>query len=252
MNSHVNGSVLMASTEATCPHNSEINCASCRLSRICLPIAIAAEDVVQLDEIVERGKPLSKGDFVYRQNDSFNAVYAVRSGALKTYRITANGEQQVTGFYLPGEIFGVDGIANNQHASTAVALDTSAVCEIPFTQLENLSLKLPSLQRHFFQILSQEIADDQRLLTLVNKNRADERLAAFLLSISARNAKNGLSSQAFILPMPRADIACFLGLTIETISRVFSKFKKAGLIAVDGRAVDVLDMCGLKLAALVE
>jgi len=251
MNVHVNGPALMAS-DATCPHNPEVNCASCRLSRICLPIAIAAEDVVQLDEIVERGRPLKKSDFIYRQNDSFSSVYAVRSGAVKTYRITPNGEQQVTGFYLPGEIFGVDGIGTNCHASSAVALDTSAICEIPFAQLETLSLRLPSLQRHFFQILSQEITEDQRLLTLVNKNRADERLAAFLLSISARNAKNGLSSQAFILPMPRADIACFLGLTIETISRVFSKFKKAGIISVDGRSVEVLDMCGLKLAALVE
>lgn len=234
-----------------CPHNEQVSCANCRLSSICLPLAIETDDVVKLDEIVQRGRPLQKGETLYQQDGRFSSIYAVRSGALKAYSITSSGEEQVTGFYLPGEILGIDGISSHHYASTAVALDTSAVCEIPFDQLEQLSRQLPDLQRHFFQIMSREITDDQKLLTLISKNTAEERVAAFLLSLSSRHQRRQLSEERFQLPMSRMDIGNFLGLTIETVSRVLSRFKKSLVIEFEGRELRIMDIDSLRSIARV-
>lgn len=232
-----------------CPHNNTISCGNCRLGSICLPLALEADDVVRLDEIVQRGRPLQKNEHLYREGDEFSAVYAVRSGAIKAYRITGDGQEQVTGFYFPGEILGMDGISKDSYASSAKALETSAVCEIPFNRLEELSAQMPSLQRHFFQLMSQEITSDQQLITLLSKNSAEERVAALLISISARNARRKLSKSNFRLPMSRTDIGNFLGLTVETVSRVISRFNKQGLIEVESKEINLLDIDGLKKVA---
>jgi CRP/FNR family transcriptional regulator len=154
--------------------------------------------------------------------------------------------EQVTGFYLPGEIFGMDGIAHTHHISSAVALETSSICEIPFNRLEELSLALPNLQRHFFQLMSREIINDQRLVALIGKNSAEERLATLLLSISTRNAQRSLSEVRFRLPMSRADIGNYLGLTVETVSRIFGRFQKQHLLKVDKKEIEILDLDGLQ------
>lgn len=233
----------------SCPHNPEISCGNCRLSSICLPLALEDDDIVRLDEIVQRGRPLQKGDHLYRDQDEFNSVFAVRSGSIKAYRLTDDGQEQVTGFYFPGEIIGMDGISKNKHASSAKALETSAICEIPFHRLEDLSTEVRSLQRHFFQLMSQEITEDQQLITLLSKNSAEERIAALLLSISARNARRRLSGTKFRLPMSRTDIGNYLGLTVETVSRVFSRFNKQGLIEVENKEVTLANTDELKKIA---
>lgn len=242
---------ISAQTEHTCPHNNQITCGECRLSGICLPLAMEDDDIVKLDQIVQRGRPLQKGDHLYRENDAFESVYAVRSGAIKAYRMTGDGEEQVTGFYFPGEIIGMDGLSKDQYANSAKALETSAVCEIPFDRLEELSAQFPSLQRHFFQLMGQEIIADQQLITLLSKNTAEERVASLLLSISARNARRKLSGTRFRLPMSRTDIGNFLGLTVETVSRVFSRFAKQNLIAVENKEISIEDLEGLKEIANV-
>ena len=134
-----------------CHHNKLTNCGDCRLNTLCLPIALDATEIDQLDEIVKRGRPLAKGEHLFRQAAPFDAVYAVRSGSFKAYATSDDGTEQVTGFYLPGEIMGLDGISNLSHCSSAVALETSTVCEIPFARLEELSVRLPALQRRFFR-----------------------------------------------------------------------------------------------------
>lgn len=222
-----------------CHHDYQISCSSCRLATICLPIALEAADIDKLDSIIQRGRPLRKGEHVYRENEPFTAVYAVRSGTLKAYSITDDGKEQVTGFYFPGEILGMDGISKNKHASSAKALETAAICEIPFERLGELSARIPSLQRHFFQLMSQEIAQDQQLITMLSKNSAEQRIAALLLSISARNARRKLSASAFRLAMSRTDIGNYLGLTVETVSRIFSRFQKVGVLAVDNKEITI-------------
>ena len=235
-----------------CHHNPQVSCGDCRLSSICLPISIHIDDIDRLDSIIQRGRPLQKGEYLYRAGEPFQSVYAVRAGTLKSILVTNNGEEQVTGFYLPGEILGMDGIADNKYHNSSIALETSSVCEIPFSRLEDLSLKLPTLQRHFFQLMSKEITNDQQLITLLSKNSAEERIASLLLSISTRNNHRQLSASQFRLPMSRADIGNYLGLTIETVSRIFSRFQKNELLSVDKREVSILDMCGLKKAADIE
>ena len=228
-------------TDRRCSHDYQTSCSTCRLATICLPIALESEDIEKLDEIIQRGRPLRKNEHVYRENDHFGSVFAVRSGTLKAYRITDDGKEQVTGFYFPGEILGMDAISKNTHASSAKALETAAICEIPFERLEELSVKIPSLQRHFFQLMSQEIAEDQQLITLLSKNSAEQRIASLLLSISARNARRKLSANSFRLPMSRTDIGNYLGLTVETVSRVFSRFQKIDLLAVENKEINILD-----------
>ena len=125
-------------------------------------------------------------------------------------------------------------------------METSAICEIPFSRLEELSLTMPSLQRHFFKLMSKEITNDQQLITLLSKNSAEERVATLLLSISSRNAKRNLSSLRFRLPMSRADIGNYLGLTVETVSRVFSRFQKQGLLEVDKKEIEIKDIDALQ------
>ncbi len=229
-----------------CTHDYQVNCGNCRLNSICLPLALETDDIQQLDDIIQRSKPLQKSQHLYREGDDFQSVYAVRSGTLKAYKTTDDGREQVTGFYFPGEILGMDGISNNAHASSAKALETAAVCEIPFTSLERLSSLMPNLQRHFFQLMSREITEDQQLITLLSKNSADERVAALMLSISNRNARRKLSATQFRLPMSRVDIGNYLGLTVETVSRVFSRMQKMEVLQVDNKEIEILDTDGLQ------
>ncbi len=234
-----------------CAHDYQVNCGNCRLNSICLPLALESDDIAQLDEIIQRSKPLQKGQHLYREGDDFQSVFAVRSGSIKAYKTTDDGREQVTGFYFPGEILGMDGISKNQHASSAKALETAAICEIPFASLEKLSAVMPSLQRHFFQLMSREITDDQVLITLLSKNSADERVAALMLSISTRNARRKLSATQFRLPMSRVDIGNYLGLTVETVSRVFSRMQKMEILKVDNKEIEILDLEGVRAMANV-
>ena len=228
-------------TKSAPTHDFQPSCSSCRLSSICLPFSLEARDIDQLDRIIQRSKPLQKGDHLYREGDGFQSVYAVRAGTLKAYRTTDDGREQVTGFYFPGEIVGMDGISKNLYASSAKALETAAVCEIPFGSLEKLSADMPQLQRHFFQLMSREITEDQQLITLLSKSSADERLAALILSVSERNARRKLSARQFRLSMSRVDIGNYLGLTVETVSRVFSRMQKMAMLRVDNKEIEILD-----------
>jgi CRP/FNR family transcriptional regulator, anaerobic regulatory protein len=232
-----------------CVHDYQISCNNCLLNSLCLPLALDLQEVDLLDKIIQRSKPLQRGEHLYRQDQPFNAVFAVRSGSVKGYSITDGGLEQVTGFYFPGEILGMDGIAKSKYASSARAMETASVCEIPFQKLEELSQRIPSLQRRFFQLMSHEIAEDQQLLSLLSKNTADQRVATLLLSLSARNKRRKLSAVNFRLPMSRTDIGNYLGLTVETVSRVLGRFQKIGVLTVDNKEIVIADPTGLRAVA---
>lgn len=229
-----------------------MSCSECRLSKLCLPMTLRSEEVPRLDKIIRRGHVLQKGDHLYRANDPFSAIYAIRSGYIKTYRITDDGQEQVTGFYFPGEVFGMDGLTKNRYLSSARALESTAICEIPFTQFQKLTAQLPSLQMHFFQIMSREITTDQQFILLLNKKTAIERVATLLLIISARYVNLRLSGTTFRLVMSRTDISNYLGLTVETISRTLSTFHKQGVIDIDNREMTILDFDILRTTANLE
>ncbi len=181
--------------------NVKIACRSCTLSSLCLPMGLEAEDVEKLDTIVKRSRPLHRGDLLFRNNDPFHSIFVVKTGSVKTYAPSEDGSEQVLGFHLPGELIGLDAIENQHHHCSAKVLETSAICEIPFSQLEALSGAIPSLQHQIYRLLSREISHDEEMLTLLGKRNAEERLAAFLLSLSDRFKGRGFSATDFFLSM---------------------------------------------------
>jgi len=217
----------------------QTHCDDCALNPVCLPPALEASEVHLLDEIVSRNRPLPRGAVLFHEGLPFNALYTVRSGAIKTYNSTPSGEEQVTGFYLPGEIFGLDSIGspNGKYGSTAIALETTTVCVLPFDALETLGRQLPSLQRHMSHLMSSEIRADQHIMQLVGRRTADQRIASFLLTLSARYKRRHLSENNQHLPMSRSAIANHLGLALETVSRIFTRFQQLGVLQVSGRDV---------------
>jgi len=218
------------------------SCQRCSLSNLCIPLAVDPDHMGELDRLVNQGRTIGRGTQIFRQHAPFHAFYAVRSGAVKTCIVNDQGDEQITGFYLPGEIVGLDSVgADNVYACSAKALEHSSVCEIPFAQLETLATQIPSLQHHFFHLMSQEIQGSQQLSMLLSKSTSEERLASLILSLSSRYFRRRLSPNQFRLPMARNDIANYLGLAVETVSRVLTRFQQQGLIRLDGRELHILD-----------
>jgi len=227
----------------------KVACASCSLRQLCLPMGISPEDVQRLDDIIKRKRPISRGGHIFRAGDTLSAIYAIRSGWVKSYAIAEDGSEQVTGFHLPGELIGLDAIASGEHPCSAKALDTTSICDIPFDRLEDLAAEVSGLQRQLLRIMSQELTTDEELLMLLGKRSAEERLAALLLSISSRLSQRGYSAHEFRLPMSRNDIGNYLGLAVETVSRLFTRFQQQGLLSVQNKLVSIQDLDGLKYAA---
>lgn len=228
------------------PH--QAHCKDCSLASLCLPLSLNLEDMDALDEIVKRGRPLKKGEFLFRQGDAFNSVFAVRSGALKTFSLSDSGDEQITGFHLPSELVGLSGMDSEAYPVSAMALETTSVCEIPFERLDELSVQLPQLRRQLMRIMSREIRDDQQMMLLLSKKTADERIATFLVNLSARFRARGFSANQFRLAMSRNEIGNYLGLAVETVSRVFTRFQQNQLLEAEGKEVHILDpieLCAL-------
>jgi len=216
------------------------------MNSLCLPLGLDADDLYKLDELIERKKPLQTREGVFFSGDPFTSIYAVRSGSIKSFCIDADGREQVTGFYFPGEIFGWDGLADEQHQNTAIALETTSIFEIPYEQLDNLGNSISSVQKYVIKLLSREINADQRLIALLAGNSARQRLASLLLSISDRLAQQGLSSTRLWLPMSRSEISNYLGLTVETVSRVLSHFQRRKYLTVNKKEIEILNKHALR------
>jgi len=226
--------------------NIKVACRNCSLISLCLPMGLSPEDVDQLDAIVKRNRPLHRGDHLFRQGDNFQCIYVVKTGTVKTFDPGEDGSEQVLGFHLPGEMIGLDAIETGLHHCSAKILETTAVCEIPFNRLEELSSTIPSLQHQMYRLLSREIGHDEDMLTLLGKRNAEERLASFLLSLSGRFQRRGFSPSDFYLSMSRHEIGNYLGLAVETVSRLFTRFQDDGLLKVERKHVQLVDIERLK------
>lgn len=221
-------------------------CSTCALGQFCLPVGLSAEDVTRLDALAREKVRVRKGETLYQQDERLGAVYAVRLGTFKTQSALHDGRVQVTSFILPGEILGLDGIGEMKFPATAIALEDSEVCLIRFAELEALARQLPSLQAQFHRIMSREMINDRRHFLALGSMRAEERLADFLLDLSSRLALRGYSASEFHLRMSREDIGSFLGMQIETVSRLFSRFVDSGLLQVKARHVKIIDQDALR------
>ena len=227
-------------------YNNPVSCRDCRMSELCIPLSLRSEELYKLDQIILRGSPYQARQAVFNSAEKFKAVYAVRSGSIKSLCIDDDGREQVTGFYLPGEIFGWDGLAEGNYQNTAIALETTSVCEIPYNQLELLSATIPSIHKHMMKLVGREITADQKLISLLAGNSAHQRLASLLLSISTRLTQQKLSSTRFRLPMSRGEISNYLGLTVETVSRGFSHFQRMGYLNVNKKEIEIIDKSSLE------
>ncbi|CNI80404.1 FNR family transcription factor [Yersinia enterocolitica] len=211
-----------------------IHCQDCSISQLCIPFTLNENELDQLDNIIERKKPIQKGQALFKAGDELKSLYAIRSGTIKSYTITEEGDEQITGFHLAGDLVGFDAISNLQHPSFAQALETSMVCEIPFDTLDDLSGKMPNLRQQMMRLMSGEIKGDQDMILLLSKKNAEERLAAFIYNLSRRFAQ-----REFRLTMTRGDIGNYLGLTVETISRLLGRFQKSDILSVKGKYITI-------------
>ena len=226
-------------TEPSLVPKAAIACSSCCLQGVCLPCGLSAGDLDRFDEVVATKRRIARGSSLYRNGDAFEYLYAVRSGSFKTVGVSRHGDEKITGFHLAGELLGLEAISTGKYGYDAVALEDSEVCAIPFAALEKLALTVPALQHQLFRVLSGDISRDQGLMLLLGSMTAEQRLAAFLLSLSRRYQRLGFSSDRFNLRMTREEIGNYLGLTLETVSRLFSRFQRDGMLIVHQREIEL-------------
>ncbi len=229
------------------PTSIKVACSNCNLRELCMPLGLNERELERVDEVVATRRKITRGDHLFRNGDSFNALYAIRTGFFKTRISTEDGRDQVTGFQMAGEIIGLDGIVSDRHTCDAVALEDAEVCVMPFERIEELSREITALQRHVHKIMSREIVRENGVMLLLGSMRAEVRLAAFLLNLVQRLHARGFSQSELVLRMTREEIGSFLGLKLETISRTFSKFADDGIIEVKQRHVRILNPDELKL-----
>ena len=221
-------------------------CSQCNLRELCLPVGLNADELNSLDNLVSTRRKIRRGDSLFYGGEPFSALYAVRFGFFKSTLTSGDGREQVTGFYMAGELLGMDGIGADRHTCTLTALEDSEVCVMPFARVEELSRRFEPLQRHFHKVLSREIVRDQGVMMLLGSMRAEERLAAFLVNLSQRLTPRGFSASEFVLRMTRDEIGSYLGMKLETVSRLFSRFQEDGMTEVHQKHVRILDIAGLR------
>jgi CRP/FNR family transcriptional regulator, anaerobic regulatory protein len=222
------------------------HCPTCSMRGLCLTAGLEPDAMRRLDQIVSVRARVKKRDKLYRPGDSFSALYAIRLGTFKTVLLAEDGREQIIGYHMSGDIVGLDGISADCHACEAIALEDSEVCVLPFTRLDELAHDEPLLRHNLYRFISKDICRDQDMMLVLGSRCAEERLALFLLNLADRYQARGYSSSEFVLRMTREEIASYLGLKLETVSRLFSHLQETGLIQVQGRAIKLLDSTALK------
>lgn len=224
-------------------------CESCGVRRLCLPVSLDGDALSLMDDLVKRRAPLKKGDYLFRTGDKFKSLYAIQYGSMKSYGLTVDGKEQVTGFHLTGEVLGMDAIDEDVHHCNAVALETTEVCELPFSALETLQNDVPSLQRDFNKIMSREIRRDQHMLLMLGSTTVEQRMARFLINLYERLQKRGATDNTLNLSMTRQDIGNYLGVAFETVSRQLAHMQDEGILEIKNRSIHLLDLETLEAIA---
>jgi len=206
---------------------------------------VPAEDLERVADIVYTRRRVKRGEILFRTGDESRCLYAIRSGFFKTSLID-DGREQVTGFFMAGELLGMEGFGGGGYKDSAIALEDSDVCMMPYALIEKIAREVPSLQWRLHAMLAREIVRGHGVMLLLGSMSAEQRLAAFLLNLSRRYLRRGYSGSRFLLRMTREEIGSYLGLKIETVSRLFSAFHQDGLLDVQYRQVSIVDIQGLE------
>ncbi|MDO9213638.1 MAG: fumarate/nitrate reduction transcriptional regulator Fnr [Methylococcales bacterium] len=223
-----------------------ITCPDCKLSELCLPFGLQKNEVTQLVDIVKNKRPLQADELLYGQGQACESLYAIKSGSFRSFITTLAGDEQTIGFYLPGELMGLDSLQHGRFTCSTVALETASVCELPLSHFNELCSRIPRLQTQLMRILGKEIASDHDKIVLLGHRSAKEKMATFILMLSLRYTALGFSSTQFNLSMGRQDIANFLGLTVETVSRQLTYLSQQGVITVKQRGIQIDNLDLLK------
>lgn len=221
-------------------------CSTCAFSSACVDQGFDKARLNELHVLIEHTGPYAEGQHIFREGDRFDAIAAVRSGTVKTFVTDSEGREQVQGFFLPGEVIGLNAISSERYPCDAVALDSVTLCRFSFPGIAALASRMPGLQRQLFKLLSGDIG---KAALLAGNYTADERLAAFLVSISRRFAARGLSPTRVRLTMTRTDIANYLRLASESVSRGFRRLQDEGLVRVDRREIELVELAKLETLA---
>ena len=211
----------------------------------CLLFGLRADAISDVARVVTRTR-MGKGETLYRAGDRFSMLHAIRLGSFKTVVLTNDGQAQVTGYHMPGEILGSEGIGYGVQGCEAVALEDAEVWSIAFRRLEEFARFEEGVQQNLHRILAREIARERTVVMMLGTMSAEQRVARFLLDLSQRYKTLGYSSSEFVLRMTREEIGSYLGLNLETVSRLLSRLQREGVIQVQGRVVKLLDMLTLK------
>ncbi|MBE3025099.1 transcriptional regulator [Janthinobacterium sp. BJB1] len=241
----------LLSTDQSLPaknYSSGNTCAKCSSRMRCLPYGLDERSVAQVDRLIGKRHWVERNELLLRVGEPFHCLYIIHGGQFKTFRDNAHGKQHVMGFHMAGEILGMSAISTGIHDSNAMALEDSEVCEVPFAQLQMLCASIPALQQHFHRLLSEEINRDQRVMRFLGSS-AELRFATFLLDLSSRFAARGYSRHDFTVLMSREDIGNYIGLTMESVSRLMSKFRRQGWISTDGKDLHILNYRAIEALA---
>ncbi len=220
-----------------------LSCHHCPLSSLCLPSNLNHNETTQFDQLIKERRTIERNQHLFRINEPFKQVYIVQSGAVKSYSISMEGDEHVNAFHFPLELIGFDGLADETHQVSAIALEHSVICTLPFEPLLSFASTAPALQRQLFNMISQHMVS---VFSISSNSYAETRLATFLLDLSNRLKKRGRSSSDFKLSMSREDIGNYLGLAAETVSRLFHGFEKKGILETNRRTIHLNDFYALR------
>lgn len=225
----------------------EIACDQCQLFGVLGVLKpLEASDRQAFEHLLQRKLPLVKSQVLFHAGQPFNGIYAVQSGSFKSISQQGGNEEQVVGFHLPGELLALDAVSSSHYSRTVMALETSTVCLLQLEDMKKLGKKYPAFQEQLIQAMSTHIQQEQQQAALAAKQSAEGRLAAFLLSLSKRQAHDGAPVTELHMSMSRPDIASYLGLAMATVSRIIQCFQAQELLTVSGKWVTLIDIDGLE------
>lgn len=222
-------------------------CEQCHARELCMTSLFTSKELQTFDDVVGHRAPMRKGERLFLAGDDAKALYVLHSGSVKSYVESTDGDNQITGFHLPGDVIGLNGVDHKVHGETVESLETSSVCELRFSDYEEICKKIPSLQKQLLRYVLKELSHEQTLLLVLGKLTAERRIAYFLLDLSERMNERGLSGSRLNLTMTRHDIANYLGLAVETVSRILTRLQKAKILDVERRSIVIKDFDYLEL-----
>ncbi|MEX2470044.1 MAG: helix-turn-helix domain-containing protein [Pseudohongiellaceae bacterium] len=224
-------------------------CRDCIRRASCPGYELSREESRYQGSRIQHPMPIHQGQFVCNIGDECDSVYIVRSGSFKSYYLDEFGEIQVLGFHVPGEIFGVEGLLTGKHGHFVQALCTASVCRVPLAMFGFSEAQTGRPDTSLLHLIGQVLSRDHKVIFMLSRMTAQRKFAYFLVDLVDRLRLFGVEQGEFTLSMSRADIANYLGLAIETISRLFTQLQSQGLLDVRRRRLKIRDMRTLRALA---